>query len=585
MNRQSFWLICSSIILIIAGALCASGFAAAGSKRPALSFTKYYTYQELTAALKSLAETHPQLLKLESIGKSYEHRDIWLMTLNNPETGDEAAKAAMYIDGNIHGNEIQAAEVCLYTIWYLAENYGKIKKITDLVDQRVFYILPTVNPDGRAHWFDDPNTSHSQRGGVKPVDNDNDGLFDEDDYDDLDGDGEILQMRIKDPEGRFKVHPDDPRLMMYVRDDEKGEYTRLGEEGIDNDGDGKINEDGPGGYDPNRDWPADWRPRYMQYGVGDYPLHLPESQAVAKFVLAHPNIAGVQAYHNSGGMILRGPGSKEKGEYPGSDIKVYDALAKKGEVILPFYRYMVIWKDLYTVFGGFINWTYESLGIFSFTNELFSSNQYMNREPKTDQSWQERFESGSKQRMVFNDLVEFGDMFVEWKPYNHPQFGEIEIGGWKRFSRRINPSFMLPELCHRNCAFTLYHADQMPLPRIKNVDIVKLNNNVFKLRVTLENRREIPTVSQLASDRQLHRPDILSLEGESARVLSAGFLWNKWFGSVDLIEKQPERIVLKQGIKGNSTELIEWIVQGRGSARIKLDCLKGGIDEKRIELK
>ena len=552
--------------------------------RVKLSFTRYYNYEELTDALKMLAKAYPQFLKLESIGKSYEGRDIWAMTINNPETGPEMTKAAMYIDGNIHGNEIQASEVCLYTIWYLMENHGKIKKITALVDQRVFYILPTVNPDGRAFWFDQPNTSSSSRGGVKPVDNDNDGLFDEDGYDDLDGDGEVLQMRKRDPEGRFKADPEDPRLMIYVREGEKGEYTRLGLEGIDNDGDGKINEDGPGGYDPNRDWPARWQPRYLQYGVGDFPLHLPESQAVAKFVLAHPNIAGVQAYHNSGGMILRGPGSKDIGEYPGRDIQVYNQLGEKGEKILPFYRYMVIWKDLYTVYGGFINWTCEALGIFSFTNELFSSYQYFKRKGRDEGDWRQRFLARSKERMEFNDLVEFGDMFVEWKPYKHPQFGDIEIGGWKRFSRRVNPTFMLPELCHRNTAFTLFHADQMPMPIIKNVEISRLGDNVFKLRVTLVNERIIPTMSQMTADNQLHRPDVVTLAGKYVKVLSAGFVENKWLGPVSLIEEQPERIVLKSGIGGNSTILIQWIVQGRGEARIKLDCLKGGIAEKLVHL-
>ena len=107
-----------------------------------------------------------------------------------------------------------------------------------------------------------------------------------------------------------------------------------------------------------------------------YPFELPEAKAINDFLLAHPNIAGVQSYHNNGGMILRGPGAEWVGEYPRADIMVYDELGRNGERILPFYRYLVIWSGLYTVHGGFIDWTNDGLGILSFSNELWSNEQY-----------------------------------------------------------------------------------------------------------------------------------------------------------------------------------------------------------------
>ena len=91
----------------------------------------------------------------------------------------------------------------------------------------------------------------------------------------------------------------------------------LGFEGIDNDGDGLVNEDPPGGYDLNRNWPADWQPNYVQNGSRDYPFQLPETRAVANFLLAQPNVAGVQSFHNAGGMILRGPGAEAAGRVSG----------------------------------------------------------------------------------------------------------------------------------------------------------------------------------------------------------------------------------------------------------------------------
>ena len=69
----------------------------------------------------------------------------------------------MYIEANIHGNEIQGGEICIYTIWYLMENYGKIDRITKLVNERAFYIVPTVNPDGRDYFMHGPGRQRAQR--------------------------------------------------------------------------------------------------------------------------------------------------------------------------------------------------------------------------------------------------------------------------------------------------------------------------------------------------------------------------------------------------------------------------------------
>ena len=217
----------------------------------------------------------------------------------------------MYVDGNIHGNEVQGAEAALYLIWYLTENRDRVEFLRRLTDEKVFYIVPTINPDGRAYWFDAPNTAHSSRSGKSPLDDDRDGQVDEDGFDDLNGDGQISQMRRKDPNGQFTISPEDHRLLVSIKPGEEVQgdrYELLGLEGLDNDGDGRINEDPPGGYDLNRNWPADWQPESVQPGAGDYPLCWPETRAVAQFLRDHPNVAGVQAFHNAAGMILRGPG-------------------------------------------------------------------------------------------------------------------------------------------------------------------------------------------------------------------------------------------------------------------------------------
>ncbi len=354
--------------------------ATSNPKVPA-KFNRYHSHAQASALLKGLAKGHPDLCKLKSLGLSYGKRQMWVMTITNfKKTGSEK-RVGFWIDGGIHANELQGVEVSLYTAWYLCEMYGKNKFITRLLDHRIFYICPMLSPDSRDAHMTKPNTTHSPRTGQRPVDDDMDGLINEDGYEDLDGDGSITQMRKIDPNGNWKTHPDYPHLMVPLKQGEKRPkltYTLLGQEGIDNDGDGLINEDGDGSYDPNRDWPWNWQPKHIQRGAHYYPFSIKENRMVADFIMKHPQIAGAQSYHNTGGMILRGPGGK-KDHYSRRDLRVYDKIGKRGELLLPGYRYINIAKDLYEVYGGSVDWLFQMRGIYSFTNELHTPFNYFKR--------------------------------------------------------------------------------------------------------------------------------------------------------------------------------------------------------------
>src|SRR5690606_21702717 len=315
-------------------------------------WNRYYDNTALADLYQQLQNAHPDLVQVASVGKSFEERDIWVITVSDRTVGDPDRKPAMYIDGGIHANEIQTSEFCLYTIWYLAEMHAAGNKfVRQLLAEKTFYIAPSINPDARDHFIHRANTQHSSRSGMIPIDNDRDGAYNEDDFDDLDADGHIVMMRRKSPYGQFIPDTKDPRRMVRVAEGQQGEYELLGFEGIDNDGDGLINEDGEGAYDPNRDWGWNWQPNYVQRGAYKYPFSLPENRAVAEFIMSKPNIAAGQNYHNMGGMILRGPGAQEdESTYTRQDVAVYDELGRKGEQIIPGYNYLVVYKDLYSVY-------------------------------------------------------------------------------------------------------------------------------------------------------------------------------------------------------------------------------------------
>lgn len=535
-----------------------------------MDWTRYRHIEEIHEDLRRIAAAFPGYVELRSIGRSVEGRDLVLAVVTEKATGADTAKTAYWCDGNIHGNEVQGGDASLYLVWWLCENAERLPRVKELLARRVFYVLPSLNPDGRAHWFDAPNTMHSSRGGKRPVDDDRDGRFDEDPPNDLDGDGEVLQMRIEDASGDWKPDPEEPRLMVRCEPDERGKWRLLGVEGRDDDGDGAFNEDGPGGYDPNRDWPSDWRPRSEQPGAGPYPCSLPETRAVVEFLLAHPNVAGFQSFHNNGGMILRGPGAKDFGAYPERDDRVLRAIAQRGEEQLPHYRSLVIWKDLYTVHGGETTWAYEGLGIAAFTNEMWNTDQYRGRGAPDGER--------GRERLRFDDDLELGARHVAWKPYDHPQLGPVELGGWRRETGRVAPPFMAEEMLHRNMAFVLFHAAEMPLVAVEGAGYATLPDGLVEVDVVVRNDGMIPTRLQRAIDKKIGAPDRATLEvvEGAVEVLSGGVVDPEARRVVLPEIRRPAELRVPQGIDGKSVVRLRWLVRGKGTLRVTYRAEKGG---------
>jgi len=542
-----------------------------------LTWDRWLDHDEMGERMQLMARTWPKFLTLSSMGDSYGGRELWVMTINNPDTGPELNKAGMYIEADVHGNEVQSSEITLYTIWYLMENYARNPEIKKLVDERVFYIVPTVNPDGRDFFLH--GTGSGARTGHVPVDSDGDGLFDEDGPDDLNGNGVVEQIRKYVPgEGTHRISHADPRLMEAVPPGEKGDWVLLGSEGLDNDEDGRVNEDPPGGYDGNRNYGAGWQPQYVQNGSMDYPFQLPESRATQNWFAAHPNIAGLQTYHNSAGMILRPPGSAWDGDFPASDIRVYDEIGENGERILPWFNYHITWQGLYTIHGGSTDWANDGHGMIAFLNELWNQGQSFQSPLLAAQQEDNRTPiSRGLSRFFFDDFLEFGENFVEWAPFDHPEYGEVEMGGWNKFGSRINPRFMSMEVFHRNMAFTLYHADQMPLMRMGDTRVESLGGGMYKVWVDITNERVIPTITARAMSTRAVRPDLLIAEGD-VEIVAAGWVANKHQpGKTQLIDQEKlNRILVRSGHPGRTTRTVEYLVRGSGNLEVTYSTVKGG---------
>jgi len=545
-----------------------------------IPWNRLYDVAELYAHFDRLAAAHPGWLEMRVIAHSVENRELRVYVLNDPATGTAEEKPAMWIDGNVHGNEVQGGEALLYAAWYLLENRATNPRVASLLARASFYLLPTVNPDGRDHWFHDAHNASSSRTGYQPVDDDRDGTADEDGPNDLDGDGHITQMRKHVPgEGTHRLDPNDPRVLVRVPVDDRGlrgDWILLGREGDDDDGDGRVDEDGPGGYDMNRSWPSAWAPEHVQGGAGPYPLCWPETRAIASFLYDHPNVAAVQSFHNAGGMILRGPGSESFGSYPERDVAVFDALGRDGERMLPFYRYMVIWKDLYTVFGGFATWTYEGLGILSFTNELWTERRNFpdpTRGDGGDDHW-------------FDDHLLMGAGFVDWHPYEHPVYGSVEIGGFKKDVGRVPPTFLIEEMLHRNALFCLRHAEEMPEVAIDPPVVTHLAEGLVAVDVVFRNLRAIPTRTARAEQQKIGLPDRFSLRpGRNSKVLSGGFRSDRFRPEkLELAEHHPETLVREAGIPSRGEVRARWFLEGSGGATVEWRGEKGRTVSVKVKL-
>lgn len=266
----------------------------------AADYTRYHTYDEMTAALRALAKAHPTLAKLVEVAKSRDGRTVWAIEIANPAGTPVAERPALLIAANFEGDQVIGSEVALFVAESLLTGSASNPAIKQRLDQHAFYIVPRANPDGAELMFAALKTG--QKANTAKLDGDNDGRLDEDGPEDLNKDGVISVMRVKDPMGVYMVHPDDPRLMRRA-DAEKGEAGgyAIYWEGIDNDGDGFYNEDGPGGVDLNRNFQHQYP--YYQPDSGPHMVSEPEARGLMEYVLGRRNIAAILTFGESDNLI------------------------------------------------------------------------------------------------------------------------------------------------------------------------------------------------------------------------------------------------------------------------------------------
>jgi murein tripeptide amidase MpaA len=484
---------------------------------PSPRFDTFYKYDALTRLLFDYADAHPDLVSVVSIGKSHEGRDIWVAIVTNTATGPDTDKPAFWADGNIHAAELTASTACLYYLHHLVTGHGTDRQITQLLDTRTIYLCPRLNPDGAELALAERPRHIRSSTRRYPYDEDPvDGLT----IEDVDGDGRVLLMRIKDPHGAYKKCEADPRLMVARQPGEfGGEYYRVMPEGLLKNFDGltvTVNKDTEG-LDLNRNFPAGWRQEFEQVGAGEYPASEPEVRAMVDFVIGHRNIGAGISYHTHSGVILRPMGTQSDDDMIPEDLWTYKRFSDIGAK-LTGYPAISIWHDFKyhpkEVITGTQDWLYEHMGALFWVVEIWSPNKEAGiNDYKWIDWYREHPVEDDLKLLKWSDEHCGGAAHADWKPFRHPQLGEVEIGGWDKMNFWRNPP---PALREREAARFPGWMTQLALslPRLEllRTEVRALGPDTWRVRLAVGNSGYLPAyVSKRALERKTVRGVIFEI--------------------------------------------------------------------------
>src|SRR5262245_1210326 len=490
-------------------------------------FDRYIRYDELVDWLHATADAHPELVTLETYGRSYEGRDLWLVTITDSSTGAHDSKPAHWVDASIHAIELTATVAACFLIDRLVTGHAAgDETVVEALRTRTFYVVPRVNPDG-AEWVlsDRPKF---RRSSTRPWPWRDAQPWPGLQVGDVDGDGRILNIRIPDPHGAWTTHPADPRLMMPVPP--TGAPTgipryRMFTEGTVAGYDGFTVPSAPDveSLDLNRNFPAGWGAGVK--GAGDHPLSEPEIDALVRAMVARPNICGYNAFHTSGGVLLRPSSTKPDAELEPNDIWVWNQLAETGTALTGYPIHGVFasftWDPRVTMGGAGDDFAYEHLGVFAWTTEFWDVVQHATGSKQSNHFWYLGPTPEEALAVLHWCDEHYPAGHVDWYAFDHPQLGAVELGGWDDIVTWTNPP---PHLVRDEVAphaeFAIHQALCSPRLEIVHTAVSRVGDDTWRVEAGIANTGWLPTdVSAHARKSVLVRPGFAEIDGDGVTVL------------------------------------------------------------------
>ena len=536
---------------------------------PPLPFRNFFAHEELVEFIEALAASRPDLCRLGSLGRSREGREVYLLTITDFVSGSPDDRPGYLVHGNIHAGELSGTHTALYTArQFLVDDAG-----SDLLKRVVFYVVPRLNPDG-AHFV--ATTSGRIRSRTDNSERVPNTLYQED----LDGDGLILNMRQEHPDGDVARDPKEPRLLIRRKAGSKGPFYRVLPEGTIHEWDGsdKIQIEGRG-FDWNRNWSYDWRPEPEQSGVGDFPFSETEMRHMGEFMHSHPNLFGVLGYHTGPAAVLCPPSTGSENDLSEHDVRMTEDLARIGAdhtgfPVIPVIKYHRARSRDINLRGHFHNFGYHHLGLYVFEFEL---GIMMNSAGISTQD-QLGAESPEEGEAHMRKMLKWWDrqkprppLFRPWKRFDHPQLGEVEVGGL--ISRHVANRTLkdLAKTAKGTYQFTTDHANRHPQVALEDLDVCAVGGDIYRVRARVANRGELPThvtdkgkgLSRLRPVRVEFHPakgvELLSAEGHASLGHLAGVTGSRlleWFVSAPGQDAELSEIRVLGGTGGNARKVI-----------------------------
>ena len=545
----------------------------------AVPYDRFSRYDELTEILHAWAEETPKLYALESIGQSYEGREIWLATITNIDTGPAIEKPAFLVEANIHALEVTGCTAALHLVHRLLSGYGSDPKVTRALDTRAFYVIPRLNPDGAELALAD--RPRFVRSSVRPWPrlDPQDGLYEED----LDGDGRILFMRVPDPNGAWRAAEEDPRLLVPrgpLETPEDGVFYRLLPEGRIRNFDGVTIKTPPPleGLDLNRNFPMEWATEAEQLGAGPYPTSEPEVRALVQAIVDRPNLTGYIAYHTFSGVHLRPYSSYDDDHFPTGDLRAFELIGREATRVTG-YPAISIYHDFkydpkQTIKGGADDWIYDHLGVFAWTTEFWSPQR---RAGIADY----HFIEWLREHPVEDDLALLrwfderypGRAYVDWYPFDHPELGPVELGGWDLMSFWGNvPLDLLEDEVTPHAELAIFHALISPLLEVHSLDAERVGEGAWRVRLVLLNSGWLPTnVTEKAVLRKAVRPLEVELTLPEGARLAAG---ERLTEAGQLSGRVHKRSPLWWGNDESTSDRVklEWVIEAPAGSEVGIEA-------------